>query len=332
MRTLILKFGKFIFALLIIGYLIHKGFLDPKGFEKLLNFNTISLCLLFTGIGFWFQAWRWKVLLNTRALKISLWESLQLFFIGNFFNYVLPGSVGGDVVRGYYLVQIFPKRRVDAILSVIMDRLLGLYGMLLVAFGAMVLNWDMIQKIKELRSVFLITTLLLLAANIFFITSLSRRANEVIPVKKLISFFPFSEKILKIYEAFHSFGNNKKVIVQSILLSFCAQVTSLSFMVFIGNRLGESALPLGAYFFAVPLGFIISSIPIAPAGLGVGQVAFLMLFRSYTQQQTQVGQIAITAYQATLFLWGIMGAIFYLNRNVSLQKTLPSPEESFSIK
>ncbi|NJL25268.1 MAG: hypothetical protein HC902_08875, partial [Calothrix sp. SM1_5_4] len=47
----------------------------------------------------------------------GIWFSLYL--IGIFFNFALPGSVGGDVVRGYYLVADHPERRMDSILSIV---------------------------------------------------------------------------------------------------------------------------------------------------------------------------------------------------------------------
>jgi hypothetical protein len=55
-------------------------------------------------------------------------------------------------------------------------------------------------------------------------------------------------------------------------------------------------------------------LPIAPAGIGVGQVAFLFLFKFYLGKETPLGPTAATAMQVFSFAWGLVGAIFYLQR------------------
>ncbi len=60
---------------------------------------------------------------------------LAYYFIGMFFNLLLPTSIGGDMVRTWYLVtregSALPreKRRAAAFLSVFGDRLNGLVAL-----------------------------------------------------------------------------------------------------------------------------------------------------------------------------------------------------------
>ena len=91
-------------------------------------------------------------------------------------------------------------------------------------------------------------------------------------------------------------------------------------MILVGSYVGGDDLSLGTYFFAVPIGLIVMSLPIAPAGIGVGQFAFAYLFNAFSGVDTSVGQLVITAYQLTLILWGIIGAIFYIQRKSSTAK------------
>ena len=55
---------------------------------------------------------------------------------GLFFNLVLPGLNGGDVARGVLVVRENPGRRPDALMSVVVDRLIGLVAMIALALLA----------------------------------------------------------------------------------------------------------------------------------------------------------------------------------------------------
>jgi hypothetical protein len=62
------------------------------------------------------------------------------------------------------------------------------------------------------------------------------------------------------------------------------------------------------------MGFLVTAVPIAPAGVGVGQVAFHYLFQTYLDRPTTFGTTAITAFQLTLVCWAVVGAVLYLRR------------------
>jgi len=49
-----------------------------------------------------------------------------MLVVGLFFNVFLPGLVGGDVVRFYYIFRLAPRKKLPGSLSIVMDRLLGL--------------------------------------------------------------------------------------------------------------------------------------------------------------------------------------------------------------
>ena len=52
---------------------------------------------------------------------------MLLGFIGIVFNLVIPGAVGGDLIKAAYLVRMHIKKT-QAIASMVIDRILGLLG------------------------------------------------------------------------------------------------------------------------------------------------------------------------------------------------------------
>ena len=58
--------------------------------------------------------------------------ALLLGFIGNVFNLVIPGAVGGDLIKAAYLVRMHVKKT-QAIASMVIDRIIGLLGLFTLA-------------------------------------------------------------------------------------------------------------------------------------------------------------------------------------------------------
>lgn len=73
------------------------------------------------------SAMRWNVLLRTQDVCVSPHRTLQVGFIGQFFNTFLFGATGGDVVRALYARTWAPGRDAGTLLSILVDRCIGLF-------------------------------------------------------------------------------------------------------------------------------------------------------------------------------------------------------------
>ena len=69
---------------------------------------------------------RWQVLLRIQGICLGWLRAGAIVMIGLFFNMFLPGLVGGDVVRLYFVFKLARGQKTRATLSVAMDRLFGL--------------------------------------------------------------------------------------------------------------------------------------------------------------------------------------------------------------
>ena len=74
-------------------------------------------------------ATRWLVLLRVQNIHIPWVRLVRLLMIGIFFNQVMPGGTGGDVVKIFYLLKETPNKKTQALLAVLMDRPIGLIGL-----------------------------------------------------------------------------------------------------------------------------------------------------------------------------------------------------------
>jgi uncharacterized protein (TIRG00374 family) len=75
---------------------------------------------------------RWWLLLRSRSIFIPFFLAVRLHFLGLFYNNCMPGSVGGDLIRAWYITKHTDKR-FEAALCVFVDRAVGLLSTLIIA-------------------------------------------------------------------------------------------------------------------------------------------------------------------------------------------------------
>ncbi len=98
-----------------------------------LGFLTAQISLLITFV-------RWSILVRVIEPRFTLRASMLLGFIGYVFNLVIPGAVGGDMVKAAYLARMHIKKT-QAISSMVIDRIFGLIGLLILAAIGGALSW-----------------------------------------------------------------------------------------------------------------------------------------------------------------------------------------------
>jgi uncharacterized membrane protein YbhN (UPF0104 family) len=74
---------------------------------------------------------RWYILVRALDLPVSPQRVTRLCLVGYFWNTLLPGAIGGDIVKAASLVRS-EDRRTAAVSSIIFDRAIGLGGLILV--------------------------------------------------------------------------------------------------------------------------------------------------------------------------------------------------------
>jgi uncharacterized protein (TIRG00374 family) len=320
-KGFLLQVFKFAVALGLIAFLIAKGHLNLRVLGALLR-PEYSLPLLgLVGLNLLILNYRWQLLLKERSLPGSFRRTFPNYLIGVFFNYALPGSIGGDVIKAIYVAQDNPSRKADAVATVLVDRIIGLYGMVLMTLGVILWKISFVRANPQLVAVSFMVLGLFGAMTFFLGLTFSRRLRAWIGFDLWLEKIPLGGKIRAAYVAIHAYRDHMSLLGRSLVIGVIGQAVTVFFMILVGFAMGEQKLGWDTYFFAVPMGFIVSAVPLAPAGIGVGQMAFLFLFQVYSGQKTMIGQTAITAFQIALFAWGLIGAYFYLQRKA------PAPGE-----
>ncbi len=136
--------GKHIFLFLRIAvvaggilwgvFWISKGqrWVNLKHIFLQMNFWIFAVALGIFVFGQILVGLRWWLLLRTQSIFIGFWAAVKLHYLGLFYNNFMPGSVGGDLVRAWYITKHSDKW-FEAALSVFVDRLIGLLSTLIIA-------------------------------------------------------------------------------------------------------------------------------------------------------------------------------------------------------
>ncbi len=242
----------------------------------------LSAALLLLGVLVNVQ--RWRILLKVQDFYISNTKAIKLTLIGDFFSVAIPGSVSGDIVKAYYLAR-GKKQKEKLITTIILDRLVGLYTMMLIAILSIIttflyssINGDYgVWTNPTLRTLgyFILTVFILL--NIMGIIVVGSRGRYKF-VEFLLKKVPFHEAVIKIYEAVLQCGRKPGLMLNAIFVSTLAQIIILMGVWSLFSILGINLLTAIDCLVALPICLAINSIPLTPGGLGVGEAGFQGVF------------------------------------------------------
>src|ERR1700736_679080 len=101
-RYRIIVTAKITLAIGLMWFLIHAGKLNTAavaGASQHWPILLLGVVLLYLQMAI--GAWRWNLLLGVQGIRLPPHKVFSLTMIGNLFNIVIPGAVGGDVIKGY---------------------------------------------------------------------------------------------------------------------------------------------------------------------------------------------------------------------------------------
>jgi uncharacterized protein (TIRG00374 family) len=250
---------------------------------------------------------RWWWLLRVNGTDVSLLETLRFTWIGIFFNTVMPGNTGGDVVKALYIMKRCPGHRVPVLVSVIVDRVLGLGSLAILAAIVVLFALDN----QELAKLAVWIWLTIAGVALLGVVAFSKRLRSLVRLKWLLDRLPQRlGGVLKLVDqAVFFYRDHKVVIAGSLLVGVANHVASVASVVLIGHALGVG-MPTFEYFVIVPVINIVSAVPIAPNGWGVGEALYKELF-SRVGAAHLVGAAGGEAAAATMGTRGVALSVLY---------------------
>ncbi len=317
LKSTFLTLLKLLFAALLLLWLMRSGQLDFSQLNKLLVEGDLALAT----VGYFLigpvllTTMRWKLLLEAADYVIGWKRAFQLQLTGFFFNTVMPGAVGGDLVKTAYVIRDNPdKSKALAMMTVVLDRIIGLSGLFFVGWLLVMINYRQIVAAPKLWPLITLMSLISLGFVVFFTTALYHYKKSD-PILKLLAYpIPGFSLILKLYNALRTYRYARGAILKCLVYSFLVQIASLLLFYFMTIKVLGYAPAFGPIATIFPMGILTTAIPITPGGLGVGHVAFDRLFNMINLSH---GATVFNLYVLSQLFLNLSGIISYL----SLKKT-----------
>tara|TARA_B100001123_G_scaffold433598_1_gene558584 strand:+ start:259 stop:1452 length:1194 start_codon:yes stop_codon:yes gene_type:complete len=261
---------------------------------------------------------RWWWLMRVNGLGVGFLEAQRFAWIGIFCSNVLPGATGGDVVKAVYIIRRCSGDRVRAVVSVVVDRILGLLSLL---FVCSIFSVGSLERFPYFTWAVWACALSVLVIAVLL---LSPKLRSVLRFEKLVGRLPdrIGTIVTELDDAVLQYRDHLKGIGLWILVSpltyslFCGSV-------FLMDRALGVGLELSDYWVIVPVAAVAQAIPIAPAGWGIGEAAYGALVGKFgaaalpgienAEQMMRTRGVALSVLHRThVVVWSLIGGILLL--------------------
>jgi uncharacterized protein (TIRG00374 family) len=289
-------------------------------FAKPIHLAPLLLALLIFVPGLLITFMRWYILVRAQQLPFKVSDAFRLGLIGFFLNSVLPGSVGGDIVKAAFLMREQGRRTV-AIATILVDRVIGLLGLIwLVAllgncFWA--LGSTAVTENKKLQFIILSASSIALGSLAFWYLL------GILPARRADKFAQRLEHIRKVghpaaefWRAIWMYRLQARAVLETLLLSvlghLCFVLAFYCAALVFGDADQAANIPsLTQHFLLIPLGLAIQALPLSPGGLGIGEASFAWLYGLVGYPQAN-GFVASFNYRVLGWAVGAVGYLAYL--------------------
>jgi uncharacterized protein (TIRG00374 family) len=251
---------------------------------------------------------RWRLLAQPLGFGQPFGQFIAYYYVGMFFNLVLPTSVGGDVVRAWYL-DGRSGRKVAAFLSVFADRVSGLLMLIAIAcLAAACSPLDLPPRVLGIVYGAGASAAVGLAVMVLF------ARYSVLSTQYAVFRTGWRAKLTKLLATARDLQGAlwpcPRVFLVTTLLSIFVQAANVIVLWLVGLALGLD-VPASYYWILVPVITLMTLVPVSINGMGVREWGAVLMLAPLG-----VGKEAATALA---FLWfltfsavSLAGAGFYL--------------------
>ena len=278
------KYISYLIRFIVAAAALYLAFRGENFAEVVGVLLGLNLWIFAGAIGFYVIAQlifvaRWSLLLRVQSISIGFWPAVRLHFLGLFYNNCLPGAIGGDLPRAWYVTKHTDKK-LEAALSVFVDRVIGLFGMLIMAFGCyrfipeesrkggfnFSFKFDFFRRMAEYKTVFI--WLGAASAVIIVILLSSTRGQSLLRRGFSVIHSRGASVLSKVRQSIRIYCHKWPAIIAALLLTFCCQGVTVMAMWLVGRDMGID-VPAKYYFVFFPISWLLGAVPISVGGLGI---------------------------------------------------------------
>ena len=305
---------KLVLAVAIIAALFWYDVIDARALFDLLSDpgkSAPSLAMLL--VAFVLGGVRWNLILRTFGIVLGFRTVFEIYAIGAFFNAFLPGSTGGDVMRVVYVLRSIHERKLRAAVSVFADRVVGLYGLLLVSMVVIALRADTVfghptTRLFGMGLVAMFGALTLGGATLLLISQALRASNRAHSWAHGAGWRRLARMSLELVFIFRS---ALPALVASIALSVVMSSLIVGSIVSLAIAYGVTGIDRIELACAAALASLAGAVPLTPGGIGIAEGAFAYMASLWAGADGAFGTVFL-GNRLLLLAVSLLGAIGFI--------------------
>lgn len=289
--------------------------LGPAGLWHTLSLvhpGALFFSFLLMGSTVFLGMFRWRVILRAQGLDLSVDRTAEISLVAHFFNSFLLGSTGGDLMKAYYAARETKHKKAEAVTTVFVDRLIGLFAMLFFACLMMLPNLALLGAHRRLAAVAAVVSMMFVACLLLGLLAFWGGVSKSVPgARAWLRKLPKAESLERSLEACRHFGRHRLVLLKALGISMLLNAACVWQFIVLANGLGLK-ISAATLFLTVPAIISISALPVTPNGLGVREGLFVSMLAvpEIGVEGTQALSLSLLAYAGSL-AWSLIGGLVY---------------------
>jgi glycosyltransferase 2 family protein len=277
-------------------------------FSRRLDFRLFALALCIYMVSVVLTFVRWFMLVRVIEPNFKLGATLVLGSIGMVFNLVIPGGVGGDLIKASYLVRM-RIRRTQAIASMVIDRILGLLALFILAAVSGAIAWG--GAARDVRTLAVLAWLAVLAGVLVLVAIFTGAFSRMFP-RAAGNGSKFGLIVSELREMSTTYRGRLGVVFGCLALSVIIHALNVLAFFLVGCMLyPEMPTTLAQHFSMVPLILFTLAVPLPFGALGVTEMVGGQLLRLVGHPD---GELAMMGFRVVMYAAGLVCACVYLTK------------------
>jgi uncharacterized membrane protein YbhN (UPF0104 family) len=251
---------------------------------------------------------RWRMLARVQGYDGPLGAFVAYYFIGMFFNLVLPTSVGGDVVRVWYLANrdgTGPRegRRMAALVCVMAERVNGVLVLVVLACVAAAFSPTPLPP-------WLAGGVAVIGATSVCCVAALPALNRLFEKYPRVGGHPRLAHLRRLLAGSLAYGEHPALVFNVTALSVVVQVGNVVVVWLIGVALG---LPISPWYYGVlvPLVTLLTLLPVSVNGMGLREAGTVLLLAPLGVGEADAVTLSFLTF-AVYTAASVGGVFFYL--------------------
>lgn len=276
---------------------------------------TLSMAAALTFFSVAVSSLRWKVLIP----EVPFGRLLRYSFIGQFYSVVLPGQVAGEAVKAWKISRgaLDPERLVA---SVLLDRVVGLIGLLLVATVGIAMSKDANSGRFLLPMAALAMTLVagLFSLAVPAIYDLASRTISHVGAR-MPRLRRFTGRSLLFLAAWRAYSRAPRQLGLSLVFGVVFQLIGVGIYLLLARNVGID-IAVAPWMWIAAVTAIAVLLPLSIGGIGLREGALVVML-------AQFGVPGESALALSLGILGIMLLVAFVGWIADVTDRSPAPED-----